>query len=256
MKRLISLLALYLLLVMPVAAKNTIEAPNCSQSTIENITLRENIRLNFVVENSWAVAGLIRPNHLSNTALLKATFMVGTAVWQTCERSQLDRYGNPAGLIYHGDNQVLQIDFLHSGAALIAPMLPVDADASTFFTAESEARIAQIGLWESPSFFTTSAQLIDLAKANRNLVRGRFFIIRAKPVSIRKIGSILYMNYGDNFRDDLTLEISDRALRGFKKAWPDPEVLIGLKTEIRGYVDFKNGPRMILRDVRTLRVIP
>ena len=105
-------------------------------------------------------------------------------------------------------------------------------------TAERAARMAKLGLWADPRYFSHAAENPGEIAAER----GRFTLVEGKVVSVRESGGTIYVNFGRRWSEDFTVTISKRHERIFAAAGLEPQKLSGRRVVVRGWVEERGGP--------------
>lgn len=178
-------------------------------------------------------------------------FLLGKDGLISCKKVKRDRFGRASGLL-HTAGATAQGYILQNGWAVVSESVPDGIDRAALLKAEDQARAAGLGLWADSDFFVRTAE--EIVGMGSYDIRGRFWIIRGTLQNVSTSGAITYLNFGDNWRTDLTAELTGRAKRTFLKLFPDGS-LDGAEIEMRGWLDIKNGPRMIIADPHLIRVI-
>jgi endonuclease YncB( thermonuclease family) len=107
--------------------------------------------------------------------------------------------------------------------------------AAEMLALEAKARAAKVGLWALPEY-----QIITPADALGK--KGSFQIVEGKVVSTSMKQNRVYINFGDNWKDDFTATIAPEFRTNFFKGKLDPLKLNGKTIRVRGWVDEYNGP--------------
>jgi len=163
--------------------------------------------------------------------------------------AEADRWGRLEGPVGWrtgaGRETTLQELLLSQGAARV---FPLSADASFIercYAAERAAREARLGNWRSGAW-----RIRDASRAEQSdgfqIYEG---VIRA--ASERK--SRVFFNFGGDFRSDFTASVARGVFRSWREK-PDIAALAGRRAEVRGYVEYINGPSIELRHEMQLRV--
>ncbi|WP_411820641.1 thermonuclease family protein [Hyphococcus formosus] len=105
---------------------------------------------------------------------------------------------------------------------------------------EDEARKAQRGLWSLSTYALSTAD-------SANYKIGAYAIIEGKPRCIGKYGSRLFINFGNDFREDFTATATSTNHRKWKKIGIDFNALEGRMIRVRGWVESINGPSIDLQ---------
>lgn len=165
-------------------------------------------------------------------------------------RSPLDRWGRAMGPALYmkagGAQTVLQTALLEAGAARVSPQSDDDALVDAYFAAEASARAALRGIWALSAYSIRDA--LDQRRAfGFQIYRGA---VRATGESRGRV----FFNFGEDFRTDLTATVT----RGAFRRWRGDDPLAsydGRSVEVRGLVDWINGPSIELHNQRQLRLL-
>lgn len=163
-----------------------------------------------------------------------------------------DRWGRRSGVavirLGRAEPSSLQLLLVRAGAARVAPSSDAFEFIGMLLAAEDEARRAGRGLW--------SASFYDPIDANSCCQRlsPRFHIARGVIVTSALRSGRIYLNFGDDYRTDFTASIPARAMKGWRSPIA-PETIGGAMVEIRGHVDFYNGPSVELTHEMQVRFL-
>jgi hypothetical protein len=114
------------------------------------------------------------------------------------------------------------------------------ACATALIDAEKRARTAQLGLWTDPYYALRRADNAAELRAEQ----GRFTVVEGKVLSVREVGSTIYVNFGRVWSRNLTVTISKRNLRAFTAAGVEPKKLENRNLRVRGWIEERSGPRI------------
>lgn len=161
-----------------------------------------------------------------------------------------DRWGRASGpalfLRADGARASLQQALLEAGAARVFPQSDDDALLDGYFAAEDAARAARAGLWGLNSYAVRAA--VDVRRAFG------FQIYRGVVRSTGENRGRVYFNFGEDFRVDVTATATLGAFRRWRRGRALTDYA-GSRVEVRGVVDWINGPSLDLRHERQLRLI-
>jgi endonuclease YncB( thermonuclease family) len=165
-------------------------------------------------------------------------------------RSPLDRWGRAMGpaLFVGADGRQLslQIALLEAGAARVSPQSDDDALLDAYYAAEETARAARRGIWALATYAIRDVS--DERGANG------FQIYRGAIRSTDERRDRVYFNFGDDFRTDVTATVTKSAFRRWRRRDLFPS-FAGMSVEVRGLVEWINGPSILLRHERQLRFL-
>jgi len=123
-------------------------------------------------------------------------------------------------------------------AARVVTFSDERAAAADLLTVEDVARRAGRGLWGSAAFAPLSA--LDVAAADR--MRGRLAVIEGVVASAAVVRGRLYLNFGQDWRTDVTVSVRSAALRTFPPEAREAVHWQGRSVRVRGWVQRYNGP--------------
>jgi hypothetical protein len=129
---------------------------------------------------------------------------------------------------------------LAKGLARVAAQVDDAACSAALLSQERAARRARLGLWADPDYAVVEADSLDDLIARK----GRFTLAEGKVASVRASGATIYVNFGRRWSRALTVTISKRRARIFARAGLVPKALANRRIRVRGWVEFRNGPRI------------
>lgn len=159
------------------------------------------------------------------------------------------------------DGSWLQHTLVQNGHAYFMPHSHRSKAADDLRTAEATARQDKKGLWAYDALSVVRADSKDLRP-------GWFQIIRGKVLSEKRLKGRTYLNFGDDWRKDFTVEIPKRLYRQFgagERATADQSAtrfepvqlgFEGRQIEVRGWVEWAGGPKIIIEHAAQLSLVP
>lgn len=121
--------------------------------------------------------------------------------------------------------------------------------ATQMLALEDHARTQNAGIWrEDSEYAIINATTTDDIPDGYHIVTGR---VR----SIASVKNMLYINFGDNWRDDFTVAIQQKDMRKFMKANLNPKQLNGRNVRVRGWVRRYNGAYMEIDHPQRIEVL-
>jgi endonuclease YncB( thermonuclease family) len=154
-----------------------------------------------------------------------------------------DRYGHLLAQVFvmlDGSEYWVQQDMIAQGQARVGTRVGDPACAKALLGAENNARTAQLGLWADPVYALRRADdAPDLRAA-----KGRFSVAEGKVLSVREVGSTIYINLGRVWSRSLTVTILKRNMRAFAAAGVEPKKLENRRIRVRGWIEERGGPRI------------
>jgi hypothetical protein len=158
-----------------------------------------------------------------------------------------DRHGRLPALIAAGGGLV-QEKLARDGVAIpfaTGEPLPCFAD---MLAAEGEARRSGRGFWAGAALPEADPQVL----ADR---LGRFAIFEGMVISVGNRRVRTYLNFGERWADDVTVEIDaeDRERFGGEA---ELARLAGRRVRVRGFLEERGGPAMRIRSPMQIEIIP
>jgi endonuclease YncB( thermonuclease family) len=170
-----------------------------------------------------------------------AALVVGQEVVLKRAKSATDRYGRllaDADVTRDGVAGSVAKILVAQGFARVAGRPGDFVCTGELRSAERAARMAKLGLWADPRYFSKQAE----NPADISAERGRFTLVEGKVVSVRESGGTIYVNFGRRWSEDFTVTIAKRNERIFAAAGIDPQKLAGRHVMVRGWVEERGGP--------------
>ncbi|MEQ1932226.1 MAG: thermonuclease family protein [Parvularculaceae bacterium] len=152
----------------------------------------------------------------------------------TAERDRWNRRVVAVSVEARSGVMSVQEEMAREGAVRVRPESADHGAISRLLLAEREARAARRGLWGLPYYMVRDAA--------SHRATGAFYLIEGKPLSAAVVKGRAYLNFGDDYRTDVTATASSRNAKRWAKAGLDWKSLDGAVLRIRGYVAAINGP--------------
>ncbi len=153
------------------------------------------------------------------------------------------------------NNIWIQHEMIKSGHAILYPNSSSHYTGSdgykTLQKLEQIARIENKGLWALKSYQTIPADDIDTLSKRT----GQFLFVQGKVLRAEAVGKVIYLNFGKNWRKDFTVEITSKIKEQLQKINIAPLTLHNKTIEVRGWIDYKAGPRLELLSSSHLNII-
>lgn len=116
---------------------------------------------------------------------------------------------------------------------------------------EAAARDGASGLWRAPAFAVMPADAPG-ALARR---RETYHIIEGRVAAVSRAGKRVFLNFGEDWRQDVTATIRVRDLSRFEKQGMVISALEGRRVRLRGFVTMENGPMLRLDTPEQIEVL-
>lgn len=163
-----------------------------------------------------------------------------------------DRYGRILAHLRDQDSAEgawIQALMLQRGAALVYTFPDNNGCARQMLRHEASARSGGVGLWRLPRYGVRKAT--DIAELAALV--GTFQLIRGRVVNIGRDKRLVYINFSRDWKTDFTVTVEKRVLERF----PDDffAKLAGKRIEIRGWLEFRNGPWIRLTHPQQLVIL-
>jgi micrococcal nuclease len=114
---------------------------------------------------------------------------------------------------------------------------------------EQQARSAEIELWAK------DGQTGLLTPESASKVIGMLRVIEGRVQTAASRQNMLYLNFGDDWKKDFTVQITPPVRKALLRAGIDPLSLSGQTVRVRGWIRDWNGPFMELTTVHNLEVV-
>ena len=148
---------------------------------------------------------------------------------------QVDRHGRQLGHLIRDDGLWVQGAMLEQGMARVYSFRDNRAAVAEMLAIERRARAARRGIWAHPFYAVRSPQGTFGSLDSFQLVEG---IVAATAEVRRRV----YLNFGENWRDDFTVSIAPGDAALFERAGMDLLALEGRRIRVRGWLYAFNGP--------------
>ncbi|MCF8475077.1 MAG: thermonuclease family protein [Emcibacter sp.] len=159
-----------------------------------------------------------------------------------------DRYGRSLAHLFLDNGLWVQGEMLKQGMARVYSFPDNRAALPEMLAYEKKARKTKAGIWALDYY-----QPKDQTTAER--YNNSFQIITGTVKDIAKVRSTIYLNFGDNWRDDFTIVIKSKAAHEFAKATMAIDNLEGKKIEARGWLKSYNGPMIEVTHPEQITII-
>ncbi len=150
-----------------------------------------------------------------------------------------DRYGRLLAHLHLADGRWVQGAMIAQGMARVYSFSDNRTCVRDLLRLETQAREVQTAIWSDPYYsvlmadrpekllsYTDSFQLVEGIVQSAAFVRGR-----------------LYLNFGDDWRDDFTVTVAPSDARQFPQ---DLELYRGARIRVRGWIKSYNGPEIVV----------
>lgn len=153
-----------------------------------------------------------------------------------------DRYGRIVAFGFRKDapERSLQDALLAQGHARLAARIEEPACLAELRASERMARRGALGLWTDPDYSVQAADRPEDVLRRR----GHFAVVAGKVVSVRESGGSIYVNFGRRWLEGFAAVVLKRNAAALRAADLDPQRFKGRRIEVRGFVEWRHGPRI------------
>ena len=158
-----------------------------------------------------------------------------------------DRYGRVLAHLIGENEAWIQAEMVRRGWVMVAPRQKSKAGASELLRLEQDARAAGLGLWNNKQYRVRNADKVRDKEG--------YILVEGHVVDAARVRSRIYLNFGEDYREDFTATIEPVARRLFEQAGMDPLSLAGQKLRVRGWVYSSNGPMIDIEVPEQIEII-
>lgn len=152
---------------------------------------------------------------------------------------KMDRYGRALAHLFLADGRWLQGEILKAGMARVYSFADNRSIVPQMLIEEEQARLNNIGIWDL-DFYKIKQQ-----QKSENHINS-FQIIAGKIIDVARVGNIIFLNFGADYKTDFTIVIPGRVRRMFEKKGINPTEFEGKDIFVRGWLKYYNGPAIDL----------
>lgn len=149
-----------------------------------------------------------------------------------------DRHGRLLAHLVREDGLWLQSALLVRGLARVHTRPDARAYAAELLAGEEAARNAGRGLWRSRVYAVRDAADADGLSRDRD----SFQLVEGLVLAVSKGGGESWLDFGTDWRSDVTVHIGRAAMREVTRAGIDPLSYEGRRVRVRGWITLRNGP--------------
>ena len=159
-----------------------------------------------------------------------------------------DRWGRRRLELADAAGDRLAERWVAEGLALIDPDAGDEA-AARLLPLEAQARAARRGVWREQRWRVQAAA--DVRGSIGDLV-----LVEGSVVAVGWGGDRLYLNFGDDRRQDFTARIERADVRNLARSGMALEELAGRRVRLRGWLFYLGGPMIELSGLAQIEVLP
>ena len=174
--------------------------------------------------------------------------LIGETLTLYCKGEEFDRFGERWANVYLSDGRWLQQEMLSKGWAFVDGLTAPSSAMDMLYQFEDIAQAKNLGVWGYESY------KIRQADEPKSIMVGGFQTIRGQVQKIAITKKMTYVNFGATYQKDFTLEIAPKLTKQWTQEGFDFKALEGQTIDVRGWVDFKGGPRLVITHKNQIRL--
>lgn len=204
----------------------------------DTIDTTEGERVRLLGINSPETGGKRKAEPFGEEATTLARQLLdGQAIILKDDTNNKDRYGRRLSHVYLKDGRWANGELVRMGAAHVYSFPDNRGKLDELLALEAEARQNKVGLWALPRWQPLSA---DNAFKRKQI--GHFYLVEGKVKSATRVRGHTYLNFGDDWRTDFTIEIKPDDADTFKSSGINPlTAYTGKAVRVRGHLKPVNG---------------
>ena len=161
-----------------------------------------------------------------------------------------DRHGRILADVFGANGAWLQGEMVMAGMARAYSFADNRSTAAELLRREGIARAQKRGIWGEPFYaIRTAEDILDRKYLDS------FQLVQGRVIEVAEVKKTFYLNFGDDWRRDFTAVIPLSSRRLFTEAKLKPKELAGKTVRVRGWIDSKNGPSVILTHPEQLEIV-
>ena len=142
----------------------------------------------------------------------------------------------------------LEEELVASGIAIVYPNNNITNNIK-LLALEKSARTKNIGVWNIDKYKIKEADGIDGKYIES------FQLVKGKVIDLTLKNRNLYLNFGDNWKNDFTVKIPTNYLRLFNQADMFPKEWINKHIIVRGWLEEYNGPMITVTHYSQIQLL-
>lgn len=174
---------------------------------------------------------------------------LGRSVTLAFGGARQDRYGRWLAHLYRDDGLWLQGEMLRMGLARVYSFPDNRALVADMLALETDARDAGRGIWALPYY-----RLRDAGWPG-GVPLDSFELVEGTVAETADVDGRVFLNFGDDYKTDVTATVSRRDARLFKTEGIDLLALAGHRIRVRGWVTWRNGPSIEVSHPEQIEVL-
>ena len=161
----------------------------------------------------------------------------------------VDRHGRVLAHLVLADGRWVQGALLASGWARVYSFADNRALIAEMLALEAPARAADAGLWADWFFGIRDASRPDSIPVDR------YELVEGVVTGVAEFDRRVYLNFGDDWRTDMTVTVSPHQRAIFRNAGMDFADLEGRTIRVRGWTGWYNGPMIEIDHPEQIEVL-
>ncbi len=161
---------------------------------------------------------------------------------------RLDRHGRTLAQLFDAEGGWIQGQLLSRGMARVYSFADNRALVPEMLARESAARAARRGIWADSFYGVRTPE-----QAARHI--GGFELVEGRVRDVAVVRGRVYLNFGDDWREDFTVTLSPKARRSFEAENIEPEFYRERIVRVRGWLKSFNGPMIEATHPEQIEVI-
>lgn len=149
--------------------------------------------------------------------------------------ARIDRNGRTLAQLVRDDGLWLQAEMLRLGMARVYSFPDNRTGVTALLAIEAAARQARSGLWSNPFYAIRTPETL-------NGLAGTYQLVEGMPLRVSDTKKALYLNFGQDWRQDFTVKLDATLLTHFLKSGVDLRRLEGKRVRVRGWLREAGGP--------------
>ena len=142
----------------------------------------------------------------------------------------------------------VQEAMLREGMARVRMWKDNHARADKLFAAEAQARADKKGIWADKAYAVRDAETIGADETGYQIVEG---VVK----KVAKEKDRTYLNFGDDYRTDFTIEVNADNLASWGPKDPTLDSLQDKRIRVRGYVSDHGGPMIDVDTPQSIEIV-
>ncbi len=161
-----------------------------------------------------------------------------------------DRHGRILAHLFLPGGKWVQAEMISSGMARVYSFPDNKSMTAELLKLESAARTQKRGIWNHPYYAIQNPQSV----LDKKFI-DTYQLVEGRVREVAEVKKTIYLNFGDNWRDDFTAVIPISARAAFTADKIKPKELTGAVVRVRGWVESKNGPSIELSHAQQLELL-